>query len=155
MLCLAAGAVVVPLMTDVLTLAWTHSVEKVLWEEVWRETPGGLKLEEARVRGSGAGMEPGPDARLVDGAWTWAPALRSVKELVLRRSGATADWRVCVGGRCHPIAEYLSNNPDADPVRLKPCAPARLEAALGLASHRRSKKAPPLSHKGRGRVARH
>ena len=125
MLCLAAAAVVVPLMTDVLTLAWTHSVEKVLWEEVWRETPGGLKLEESRVRGSGAGMEPGPDARLVDGAWIWTPALPPVKDVVLRRSGATPDWRVCIEGRCLRIGEYLRAEPEVDPVTLEPCPPQR------------------------------
>jgi hypothetical protein len=120
MLCLVAGAVAAPLMTDVLTLAWTHSVEKVLWEEVWRETPGGLRLAESRVRGSGAGMDPGPDARLVDGAWAWTPDLPLLTEVVLRRSGATADWRVCISGTCRPMGDYLVR--DADPVVLRPCA---------------------------------
>lgn len=120
MLCLFAGAVAAPLMTDILTLAWTHSVEKVLWEEVWREAPGGLRLEESRVRGSGAGMEPGPDARLIDGAWTWAPAMPVLKEVVLRRSGATPDWRVCIAGLCRPMGAYVA--PDADPVVLRHCA---------------------------------
>lgn len=119
MLCLVAGAAVAPLMTDLLTLAWTHSVEKVLWEEVWRETPGGLRLEESRVRGSGAGMDPGPDARLTVGAWTWAPAVPLLKEVVLRRSGATADWRVCIAGSCRPMGDYVAS--DADPVVLRPC----------------------------------
>jgi hypothetical protein len=119
MLCLVAGAVVAPLMTEALTLAWTHSVEKVPWEEAWREAPGGLRLEETRVRGSGAGMEPAPEARLVDGAWTWTPALPVLNEVVLRRSGATADWRVCIAGRCRPMGDYVPA--DADPVTLKPC----------------------------------
>ncbi len=63
MLCLAAGAVLVPLTTNALTLAWTHSVEKTLWEEDWRASAYGLELAQTRVRGSGAGMEPAPDAR--------------------------------------------------------------------------------------------
>jgi hypothetical protein len=59
-LCLAAGALVVALGGDEITLRWRHSVQKTLWEEVWRDTPGGLRLIEARVEGSGAGMDP-PD----------------------------------------------------------------------------------------------
>ena len=38
-LCLIAGALTVPLMTDTITLAWTHSVERVRWEETWQDTP--------------------------------------------------------------------------------------------------------------------
>ena len=53
---------------SVFTLAWTHSVEHVRWEESWRVTGAGLGIEEARVRGSGAGMEPGDDA-VFDGHW--------------------------------------------------------------------------------------
>jgi len=119
MLCLAAGAVLVPLTTSALTLAWTHSVEKTLWEEDWRASAYGLELAQTRVRGSGAGMEPAPDARLVDGAWTWSPALPPLPELVLRRSGVTADWRVCIAGRCRPMGDYVPA--DADPVSLRAC----------------------------------
>jgi len=121
MLCLAAGAVVIPLITNAMTLAWTHSVEKTLWEEDWRETPQGLELAQTRVRASGAGMEPAPDARLVDGAWTWRPNLPPLPEVVLRRSGATDDWRVCVAGRCRPMGAYVPT--DADPVSLRTCPP--------------------------------
>jgi hypothetical protein len=38
---------------------------------------------------------------------------------VLRRSGATADWRVCIGGTCRPMGDYLPA--EADPVRLTAC----------------------------------
>lgn len=119
MLCLLVGALAVPLMTESLTLAWTHSVERIPWEEDWVETPGGLRLAATRVHGSGAGMEPAPDARLVDGAWTWVPNLPLLPEIVMRRSGATADWRVCIDGTCRAMADYVG--PDADPVTLKPC----------------------------------
>jgi hypothetical protein len=40
------------------TLVWTHSIEKVDWQEDWHVTPDGLELVQARVKGSGAGMEP-------------------------------------------------------------------------------------------------
>jgi hypothetical protein len=119
MICLVAGAVVAPLLGNALTLAWTHSVEKVLWEEDWRLTPQGLTIEEARVRGSGAGMEPPPEARLVHGAWAWRPGIPPQREIVLRRSGATADWRVCIEGRCRPMGDYVPA--DADPIVMRAC----------------------------------
>lgn len=37
----------------------------------------------------------------------------------MRRSGATADWRVCIAGACRPMGTYLPD--DADPVVLRPC----------------------------------
>ncbi len=118
-LCLAAGALVVSLGAGEITLAWRHSVQKTLWEEVWRDTPAGLVMEEARIQGSGAGMEAPPDARLVDGFWRWRPVVPPQSEIVMRRSGATADWQVCVGGACRPMGDYLPA--DADPVILKAC----------------------------------
>jgi hypothetical protein len=118
-LCLAAGALVVALGADEITLRWRHSVQKTLWEEVWRETPAGLILAEARIEGSGAGMDPPDGARLIDGFWRWTPKLPPQHEIVMRRSGATADWQVCVAGACRPMGEYLP--PEADPVVLKAC----------------------------------
>ena len=119
MLCLLAGAVAVPLMASEATLAWTHSVERIPWEEDWRETPQGLELVEARVRGTGAGMEPPPEARFEGGAWRWRPGLAPLPGVVLRRSGATADYRVCIAGLCRPMGELMPD--DTDPVVLKPC----------------------------------
>ncbi len=119
MLCLKAGALVAPLMSATATLAWTHSVERIVWEEEWRATPRGVELARARVQGSGAGMDPPPEARLVDGAWTWRPQVPPQREVILRRSGATADWRVCIGGACRPMGDYLPE--EADPVALTVC----------------------------------
>ncbi|MDJ1158344.1 DUF1850 domain-containing protein [Chelatococcus sp. SYSU_G07232] len=118
-LCLVAGALVVRLGVDAATLAWTHSVEKTAWEEDWAATAQGLVLREARVRGSGAGMEPPPDARFTGGAWRWTPHLPPLGEVILRRSGATADWRVCTRSGCRAMDELLPA--DADPVVMKPC----------------------------------
>jgi len=119
MLCLVAGIATVPLLAGAITLAWTHSVERIAWEEDWRWTPLGIELVEARVRGSGAGMEPPPEARLVAGSWAWRPAMPPRGEIVMRRSGATADWRICVSGVCRPMGTYVPA--DADPVLLKSC----------------------------------
>lgn len=119
MICLLAGATVAPLMAGAITLAWTHSVEKIVWEEDWRGTSAGLELVEARVRGSGAGMEPPPEARLADGVWSWRPNLPPQAEVILRRSGATADWRICIAGRCRPMEAYVP--PEADPIVMKAC----------------------------------
>ncbi|MBZ6077402.1 DUF1850 domain-containing protein [Microvirga puerhi] len=120
MICLLAGTKVVPLLAGAITLAWTHSVEKVLWEEDWRSGPAGLELVEARVRGSGAGMEPPPEAEFSNGVWKWHPKVPLLREVVLRRSGATADWQICKEGRCQPMSDLVP--PDVDPVVMQPCA---------------------------------
>ena len=76
-LCLTSAGVVKTLSLAAFTLAWTHSVEKIDWQEDWRITPQGLELVQARVKGSGAGMEPPPEARLVDGWFQWQPKRRA------------------------------------------------------------------------------
>jgi len=64
-LCLGlAGVVWAQLPVSSFTLAWDHTIEKIRWEEDYRVTEQGLVLEEARVRGNGAGMEIPEDARL-------------------------------------------------------------------------------------------
>jgi hypothetical protein len=119
-LCLATGALVVALGSDEIVLAWRHSVQKTRWEEVWRATPSGVALVEARIEGSGAGMDPPDGARLENGFWRWTPTLQPQREIVMRRSGATADWQVCVGAACRPMGDYLPA--EADPVTLKRCS---------------------------------
>lgn len=116
--CLAVGALAVHLAAGSFTLEWTHSVEHTAWRETWRVEPGGLRLLEAAVKGSGAGMEPGEGARLQGGWWVWAPALRPLAEVELAASGATgAGWRLCADGTCREIGA----EPGA-PIRLAPCA---------------------------------
>jgi len=117
--CLIAGALSVSLATSSLTLAWSHSVEHQLWEEDWRLEKGLLVLDAARVRGSGAGMEAGEDAVLKDGAWQWHPRVAPLEKIVLRRSGATADYRLCIRGACKPLSALLPL--EADPVALRAC----------------------------------
>ena len=65
--CLIAGAMTLALASPGFTLSWTHSVEKITWRESWAITGTGLRLTEAAVKGSGAGMEPGDGAVLRNG----------------------------------------------------------------------------------------
>jgi hypothetical protein len=112
----SAGApVFVPVSS--FTLAWTHSIEKVRWEEDYVVLPGTapgnkpvLEAVTARVHGSGAGMEPPPDARLKSGWYEYTPALRYPAELRLTRSGFTPDYDWCAGGSCRSMAELLPSN---------------------------------------------
>src|SRR5262245_21398319 len=91
-LCLASAGVTKALSLAAFTLVWTHSIEKVDVQEDWRVTPAGLELVQARVKGSGAGMEPPPEARLVDGWFTWRPNRPPMPEVVLGNSGAAGEW---------------------------------------------------------------
>ena len=122
-ICLLVGETSLRLAASLLTLAWTHSIEKVEWREIWRGTPAGLELVEARVKGSGAGMEPGEAARLVDGWWVWRPNRPAMPEVLLARSDATADWRLCVDGTCRSVDEILGPPRDATPARVAACPP--------------------------------
>jgi hypothetical protein len=100
-------------------LVWIHSVEKTEWREDWRITPRGLVIAEASVQGSGAGMDPPEGARLSQGRWRWTPSLQPLASIVLRRSGATRDWSLCMEGSCAPLSRWVG--PDADPIELEAC----------------------------------
>lgn len=93
------------------SLNWTHSVEKVAWQEDWQITETGLKLITARVKGSGAGMEPGEGAVLNKGWWEWQPNLVAQKELALAASGTTSSaWQLCTDtNECINLAEQASD----------------------------------------------
>ncbi|UOA28921.1 DUF1850 domain-containing protein [Pseudosulfitobacter sp. DSM 107133] len=114
--CLGVGAVALHLALGSFTLQWTHSVEHVTWQEDWRVDGDVLTLERSRLKGSGAGMEPGPDAFLQDGWWVSAGHLQ-VPELVLAASGATgAGWTLCADGICRVIGAV-----SAQPITVAPC----------------------------------
>jgi len=120
-LCLAAGALAASLAVDSFTLAWTHSIEKVRWEEDWRIDRGRLIIVEARIRGSGAGMEPPPGAQLRDGVWHYRPALPPQAALTLAHSPYAADYEFCFGGRCRQLGDLLPGLPATAAVTLRPC----------------------------------
>lgn len=116
-LCILAAGNTVTLAATAFTLSWTHSVEQTRWEEDWRITPAGIEIVEARVKGSGAGMEPPPDAVFEHGWWSYVPEIPTRPEIVLAASGATgAGWSLCAAGKCIELGAAAG-----EPVRLKPC----------------------------------
>lgn len=121
-LCLAGGGSLVKLAVTSFTLVWLHTIEKVPWEEDWRVEADRLVLTEARIKGSGAGMEPPPEARLEDGSYRWSPADGGRSEVILRRSPVpeAGDWTLCAAGACRPLGAILPA--EADPVTLYPCS---------------------------------
>ena len=123
-LCLISAGMVKKLSLAAFTLVWTHSVEKVDWQEDWRITPQGLELVQARVKGFGAGMEPPPEARLVDGWFQWQPKRASMPELVLANSGAAGEWRLCRDGgvgSCQTLSEIFEHPIGANVTTLRGC----------------------------------
>jgi len=118
-LCLVAGALTVAVPTSRFTLAWQHSVEKVLWEEDYLIAGGWMLATGARIRGSGAGMEPPDGAVLQGGVWHYRPANRWLRELRLARSEFTPDYRLCFGGRCLPLSRWMPLQ--AGVTTLQPC----------------------------------
>jgi hypothetical protein len=120
-LCLASAGAVKVLSLAAFTLAWTHSVEKVDWQEDWRITRGGLELVQARVKGSGAGMEPPPQARLVDGWFQWKPARAAMPEVMLGNSGAAGEWWLCGDGKCRTLSEIFGHPIGTDVTTMRVC----------------------------------
>ncbi|MFO1315557.1 MAG: DUF1850 domain-containing protein [Burkholderiales bacterium] len=105
------------------TLAWTHSIEKVRWEEDYEVALRGgapaLLAVAARVRGSGAGMEPPPGAVLRDGWYEFVPERRVHTDLALTRSAYAADYEFCADGGCRPLSALLPS--DGGVTRLSAC----------------------------------
>lgn len=122
-LCLTSAGVAKVLSLAAFTLAWTHSVEKTAWQEDWRITAQGLELVQARVKGSGAGMEPPPEARLVDGWFQWQPKRAPMPQLVLANSGAAGEWRICHDGTCRTLSEIFEHPVGANVTVMRGCDP--------------------------------
>jgi hypothetical protein len=123
MLCLAAGAVAASLAIDSFTLTWIHSIEKIRWEEDWRIVGKQLVIEEARIRGSGAGMEPPPGALLKNGVWHYRPTLPPQAALRLTHSPYTSGYMLCSKSNCAPLADYLPGMDTSLLIELRSCAP--------------------------------
>ena len=121
-LCLASAGIVKALSIATFTLVWTHSIEKVDWQEDWRVTPEGLVLTQARVKGSGAGMEPPPGARLINGWFQWQPKQPAMPQVVLANSGAAGEWRLCANGDCRTLSELFGHSIGANVTTMSACA---------------------------------
>jgi hypothetical protein len=122
-ICLTAGVLAASLPLSSFTLAWNHSIEKIRWEEDYRVVGSHLVLDEARIRGSGAGMEPPPDARLDEkGVWHYKPQLPPLEKLRITQSPYTAGYEICADGVCRPLTAVMPGLPAIDVVALRPCA---------------------------------
>ena len=120
-LCLTLGALTVVLPLNAFTLAWTHSVEKTRWEEDWRVETDRLVLIEARVQGSGAGMEV-PDGAVRTGAyWRWTPDLPPQTALRLARAPGVPSHEVCMAEGCLPLERLVGRGRPGEPATLAPC----------------------------------
>lgn len=107
------------------TIAWTHSIEKIRWEEDYtvgvdaQSTPK-LIPGKARILGSGAGMEPPPDAVLHDDGWyEYQPHTAPLDILRMARSPYTADYDWCVKGQCEPMSRIMPS--DGGFTLMRPC----------------------------------
>jgi hypothetical protein len=119
--CLASAGVVKVLSLAAFTLAWTHSIEKIEWQEDWRVTAGGLQLVQARIKGFGAGMEPPPEARLVGGWFQWRPNNAPLREVALGNSGAAGEWRLCHDGTCRTLSQAFGQPIGANVTIMSAC----------------------------------
>lgn len=107
-LCLGlAGTLWAQVPTDHFTLAWHHSIEKIRWEEDYRVTPNGLVLVEARVKGTGAGMEIPDGAYLMDGSWHYHPTLPILPTLRLGRTPEAGDYDICIESQCNAMSHWI------------------------------------------------
>lgn len=101
-----AGVVWAQLPVERFSLAWRHSVEKVRWAEDYQVVGDQLLLREARVRGSGAGMEVPAGALLEKGQWRYWPGLR-LDRLRLGRTPEAGDYALCLAHGCRPMADWI------------------------------------------------
>lgn len=117
-LCIFSAGKLAVLAVSSFTLSWTHSVEKTSWQESWMVEEGGLRVVEARVQGSGAGMDPPEGSQFVDGWWVYRPKLPPQPSLLLASSGATVGgWRLCAPDGCRELGAVAG-----DPIELRACA---------------------------------
>ena len=119
-LCLIVGLLVAPL-GDAVMLRWTHSIQKVAWEEDYRRAGNTLQLVSARVRGTGAGMEPPPDAVFRDGAWHYTPSVQSLPGVILSHTPYAPPYIVCNDTLCQPVTAWLPGLSETATIELAPC----------------------------------
>jgi hypothetical protein len=118
-LCIVVGTALVSIPAQRFMLRWQHTVEKVLWEEDYVVAGDWLYLSGARVQGSGAGMEPPPDAVRVGQSWHYRPTDRWYRSVNLARSAFGRDYELCIDDVCKPMAVWVPGAPA--PTTLTPC----------------------------------
>lgn len=117
-----AGVVWAQLPLSHFTLAWTHTIEKIRWEEDYLVLEQGLLLGEARIRGAGAGMEIPPDALLQNGSWHYHRQLPPLQPLKLARTPEAGDFQLCFHQKCHLMSEWVgAPNRRYASIELWPC----------------------------------
>lgn len=113
-LCVAASGKLIMLAATAFSLNWTHSVEKTTWSEDWIVEGSALRIVQASVEGSGAGIGLPDNAVLRDGRWVYVPQLEPVESLALAASGATVSpWTLCTEHRCLDLGTV-----SAEPIRI-------------------------------------
>lgn len=110
-----AGVMWAELPVAEFTLAWQHTIEKIRWEEDYRVTQEGLVLGEARIKGSGAGMEIPADAQLHEGSWHYQRHLPPLQPLRLGRAPEAGDYQLCFDERCQPMSDWIGTPQAARP----------------------------------------
>jgi len=118
---IALGAAVVTIPVEHFTLSWTHSIEKIRWEEDYELRSKGLLAVAARVRGNGAGMEVPEGAVLRDGVWHYVPAPVVLPVLRLARSRFVADYEICWDGRCQTFGQLVPRAASSTPAEIRAC----------------------------------
>ena len=104
-----------------ITLSWSHSVEHIRWEEDYSLRDGKLVITAARVRGNGAGMEPGADAVRHGDVWEYHPDIGALSKITLANSEFTPDYTLCVEGRCRLLNTLLGAAYRHQPIEIFPC----------------------------------
>ena len=83
-----------------------------------------LVLGEARVKGSGAGMEIPEDAVWHEGVWSYRRALSPLQPLRLARTPEAGDYQLCFERACRPLSVWLGPpRTDFPLLELWGCAP--------------------------------
>ena len=113
-----AGVVNAIIPGEFFTLRWTHSIEKILWEEDYRVAGNAVVLMNSRMRGSGAGMDPEPGAQLKDGVWHRREN-RKIDRLSLTRSPYAGEYTWCNHSGCRTLAHWLGPPPDVQFVEVR------------------------------------
>ena len=106
------------------TLKWKHSVEKIQWEEDWQMCGNQLHITAARVRGSGAGMDPPENAVYKKGYWEYQPQLPSQQQLRLTHSQFTEGYSFCIENQCQLLADKIPLTADDNLIIITPCETA-------------------------------